>query len=115
MFWQGGISWWSRSRRSDVPVPARDGTAPEVDGALWQVTCGSDAGGWRDVTDEVGDLTYSHVRPGGPASCSFSVPADLGGVGYNELQPDEELIVRYAGELAWSGYVLPRGLSYRGN
>ena len=67
----------ARSASAENAAPSavsRDGTAPELDESLWQVTCGSDAGGCRDVTDEVGDLIYSHVRPGGPASCSSASP-----------------------------------------
>jgi hypothetical protein len=85
-----------------------------IDDTLWQIVVGSDATGWRDITDEAGNLTYSNVRPGGPASCTFTVPADVSGRGYNELQPDEEVVVRYAGEIVWSGYVLPRAVQYQG-
>lgn len=67
---------------------------------------------WRDVTDEVGGLVYSNVRPGGAASCSFTLPADVWGIGYNELKADSRLIVRYAGRVVWDGFILPRGVAY---
>jgi len=85
-----------------------------IDDSLWQVTVGDDAQGWRDVTDETGDLTYSNVRPGGAASCSFTIPGDLAALGYNELRPDSRLVVRYAGQVVWDGYLLPRPISYQG-
>ena len=85
-----------------------------LDDALWQIKIGSDALGWRDVNDECGDLVYSHVRPGGPASASCTIPGDVWGIGYNELRPDMRLIVYYAGEWCWSGFILPRPTEYEG-
>jgi len=95
--------------------PTRHGIVTDVDDTLWQVTAGNETDGWRDITDEVGDLTFTHVRPGGPGSCSFTVPADVWSHGYNELQPDQRIVVRYAGEVVWGkGYILPRGIDYQG-
>jgi len=88
--------------------------AVDVDDTLWQVTVGGTTVGWRDITDEVGNLVYSNVRPGGAASASFTVPADVWSLGYNELRPDERLVIRYAGTVVWDGYVLPRGVNYQG-
>lgn len=93
---------------------SRHGVDTEVDKALWQIAAGDATRGYRDITDEVDGLTYSNVRPGGAASCSFSVSADVWGRGYNELQPDERLIVRYAGTVVWDGYILPRKTTYQG-
>lgn len=93
-------------------VPA--GGSRDVDDTLWQVLAGDDTIGWRDITDECGDLVYSNVRPGGPASCSFSLPADVWGLGYNEVRADSQLRVSYAGRGVWSGFVLPRGINYQG-
>ena len=56
---------------------------PQVDDALWQILAGDDTNGWRDITDECGGLVYSTVMPGGPASASFTLPADVWGLGYN--------------------------------
>lgn len=87
----------------------------DVDDRLWRVVAGSDATGWRDITEDVSGLTYSKVRPGGAASCSFMVPADVWGIGYNEVRADEQVIVSYAGHTVWDGVVLPRGLAYAGD
>jgi hypothetical protein len=86
----------------------------DVDDTLWQIVAGSDASGWRDITDECGDLVYSNVRPGGAASASFTLPADVWGLGYNEVSADSRLKVSYAGRTVWDGYVLPRGVNYQG-
>ena len=115
-WWQTYVSPWSRTQGGE-PEPSavtRAGVDADLDESLWQILAGDDTLCWRDITGDVGSLVYSHVRPGGPASCSFSAPADLIGLGYNELQTDEQIVVRYAGQLAWSGYVLPRGRSYGG-
>jgi hypothetical protein len=94
--------------------PTKQHHLTDLDDALWQITCGSDAQGWRDVTDECGGLVYSNVRPGGAASCSFTIPGDVAALGYNELRPDSRLKVVYADEVAWDGFILPRGVSYQG-
>lgn len=86
----------------------------DVDDSLWQILVGSDTSGWRDITHEAGNLTYSNVRPGGPSSCSFTVSADVWGVGLNELRPDQHIVVRYAGIRVWSGFALPRSITYQG-
>ena len=52
--------------------------------------------------------------PGGPASASFSLPADVWGLGYNEVRADSKLKVSYAGRSVWSGFILPRGVNYQG-
>ena len=98
----------------DALDPAQSYVAPRLDDSLWQITAGSDAQGWRDVTDECGDLVYSNVRPGGAASCSFTIPGDIADLGYNELQPDMRLKVCYADEVCWDGFILPRGVNYQG-
>lgn len=96
------------------PDRARYDTTAAIDESLWQIMVGNNTQGWRDITGEISGLTYSHVRPGGAASCSFTISADVEGLGYNELQPDQLLAVRYEGELVWDGYILPRGINYRG-
>jgi hypothetical protein len=85
-----------------------------IDDALWSVVVGDDAQGWRDITDECGTLVYSNVRPGGAAACSFTLPADIWALGYNEVSPDSRLVVRYDGVVVWDGIILPRGMTYQG-
>jgi hypothetical protein len=91
-------------------------TRPLVRDSLWQIVVGSDELGWRDITEEVDvkSLQYSTVRPGGYASCSFSLMVDSWDVGYNELRTDARCRVSYGGVVVWVGFVLPRGLDYEG-
>jgi len=93
---------------------ARNLVAVDVDDTLWQILAGDDATGWRDITDECGGLVYSTVMPGGPGSASFSLPADVWGLGYNEVRADSKLKISYAGKTPWSGFILPRGVNYQG-
>ena len=112
------LPWFARfGGRSTAAYP--DPTAAGVpttllDDSLWLIVVGSTAQGWRDITDECPDLVYSNVRSGGPASCSFTSPADIWGMGANELRPDMRVVVRYAGEVAFFGTILPRSTSYTG-
>lgn len=99
---------------TETPTVGGVGGRIGVDDALWQVIAGDDTNGWRDITDECGDLVYSNVRPGGAASASFTLPADVWGLGYNQVRSDSRLKISYAGRTVWDGYVLPRGVNYVG-
>jgi len=83
-----------------------------VDNSLWKIAVGSDAKGWRDITAESTLPTLAHQHPGGALSASFSTRVSGRG-GYNELAPDQEVEITYAGQPAFSGYILPRPVSYQ--
>ena len=117
----GFISLWPWIKRlggttysEPVALPSRHGQMPLLDDTLFSVVVGNDAQSWRDITDEFGGLVYSTVRPGGTASISGTIPADIWARGYNEVQPDKRIVVRYDGEVAADGIIVPRGLSYQG-
>jgi hypothetical protein len=85
-----------------------------LDDALFSIVVGDDTQGWRDITDEAGSFVCSNVRPGGAGACSFTLPADIWSLGYNEVRPDSRLVARYDGEVFWDGIILTRSVAYRG-
>lgn len=112
--WQSLIPWL---RRFGAGGPERVFAGPpalSVDDALWRIVAGSDTLGWRDITADATIPSFSWTMPGGPTAARFSVRAGSSGLTYPELDADSSVRVYYGGDLVWSGYVLPRPVTYVG-
>lgn len=93
-----------------MPEPRTPG---RLDDSRWRVTAGSDARGWKDITGIIDGLTYTSIRPGGPASAQMNMRGvDYFRCGFNEVHVDSTLRIEYENKLAWDGVLRPQKYQY---